>query len=132
MADSIEDKGRLKERLDEDRRKMASEVGELKKDYSPLNCLKASVETNPLYWVVGALLLGFLISRLPARRKIIYIPQDSAEAMRATKHSTAKVITNRSQILRKVWTLIKPVITAYVAGEIYKHTRTRPPDVTPA
>jgi hypothetical protein len=41
MADSVEDKGRLKEPLDEDRRKMASEVGELTKDYNPLNCLKA-------------------------------------------------------------------------------------------
>ena len=48
MANSVEDKGRLKERLDEDRRKMASEVGELKKNYSPSNCLKASIETNPL------------------------------------------------------------------------------------
>ena len=131
MAESIEDKGGLKERLDEDRREMAIEVEELKKDYNPLNRLKESIEKSPWYWLAGALLVGFLLSRFSARRQIIYIMRDSAQTIRASKDRNARAKGNRSQTVRQVWALIKPILTAYVGREIYQRTRTRP-DVTPA
>jgi hypothetical protein len=131
MAESIQDKGGLKERLDEDRRKMAIEVEELKKDYNPLNRLKESIEKSPWYWLAGALLLGFLLSHFSARGQIIYITRDSAQTIRASKDRNARAKRNRSQTVRQVWALIKPILTAYVGREIYQRTRTRP-DVTPA
>jgi hypothetical protein len=131
MAESIADKGRLKERLDEDRRQMAIEVEELKKDYNPLNRLKESIEKSPWYWLVGALLVGFLLSRFSARRQIIYITRDSAQTTRPSKYRNARAKKNRSQTVRQVWALIKPIVTAYVSREVYQRTRTKP-DVTPA
>jgi hypothetical protein len=131
MAESIEDKGRLKERLDEDRREMAIDVEELKKEYNPLNRLRESIEKSPWYWLTGALLAGFLLSRFSARRQIVYITGDSAQTIRASKYRNARAKRNRSQTVRQVWALIKPIITAYVGREIYKRARTRP-DVTAA
>jgi hypothetical protein len=131
MGESIEDKGRLKERLDEDRREMAIEVEELKKEYNPLNRLKESIEKSPWYWLAGTLLVGFLLSRFSARRQIVYITRDSAQTIRASKDRNARAKRDRSKTVRQVWALIKPIITAYVGREIYQRTRTRP-DVTPA
>src|SRR5258708_28331160 len=73
MADSVEDKGSLTERLEEDRQKMAVQVSELKKDYNVADRLRASVRKYPWTWITGAVLTGFLFSRLPARRKEVYL-----------------------------------------------------------
>lgn len=48
MADSVEDKGLLTERLEEDRRRMAIQVSALMKDYEVANRLRASVQKYPL------------------------------------------------------------------------------------
>ncbi len=69
MVDPVEDKGSLTERLEEDRQKMAVQVSELKKDYNVPRRLRASVQKYPWLWIMGAVLTGFLLSRLPARRK---------------------------------------------------------------
>ena len=47
MADPVEDKNSLTDRLEEDRRKMAIQVGELKQDYNVSNRLRASIQKYP-------------------------------------------------------------------------------------
>ena len=69
MADPIEDKYSLRERLEEDRRKMAIQVRELKQDYNVSNRLRASIQRYPWPWLAGSLLTGYLLSRLPERQK---------------------------------------------------------------
>jgi siroheme synthase (precorrin-2 oxidase/ferrochelatase) len=76
MADPIEDKGFLTERLEEDRQRMAIQVSQLKKEYNLANRLRASIQKYPQPWIMGALLTGFILSRLPARRKEVYLWSD--------------------------------------------------------
>ena len=76
MAEPVEDKNFVAERLDQDRQKMAMQVGELKEQYNPVRRLKTSVQRDPWPRMIGAVLTGFLLSRLPARRKEVYLSAD--------------------------------------------------------
>ena len=73
MADSVEDKGSLTERLEEDRQKMAVQVSELKKDYNVADRLRASVRKYPWTWITGAVLTGFLFSRARASERSLSV-----------------------------------------------------------
>ena len=122
MAESTEDKSSLSDRLEEDRLKMAAEVGGLKNDYNLSNRLRQSVKKDPWYWVSGALLIGFLLSRLPARRKKVYIRGDLSETKNSRTYSPPEKKRPGSTI-SKLWSLIKPIITAYIGREIYKRAK---------
>jgi hypothetical protein len=80
MADPVQDKDFLAKRLEEDRQKMAVEVSEMKQDYNISHRLRASIQQFPGPWIIGALLTGFLLSRLPARRKEVYLWSDASPA----------------------------------------------------
>jgi hypothetical protein len=73
MAEPVEDKGLLSQKLEEDRQKMGVQAAELKEEYDVLHRIHAAVQKNPLPWVMAALLIGFLLSRLPpAAKKFLF------------------------------------------------------------
>jgi hypothetical protein len=120
MADAIEDKNSLIDRLEEDRRKMAIQVGELKQDYNVSNRLRASIQKYPWPWLAGSLLTGYLLSHLPERRKVIYSspdPRQRAPSNQAYPESPGK--KNRLRATNKIWSLVKPIISAYIGRELY-------------
>jgi hypothetical protein len=122
MADPIKDKDSLTERLEEDRQKMALQVSEIKKDYNVPNRLKASIQKNPSAWAIGALMTGFLISRIPARRKKIYVWPESSR--RKPLQEIPPAVPKRAESrTSKLWSIVKPVISAYIGGEIYKRVK---------
>jgi hypothetical protein len=81
MAESVEDKSFLGEKLEEDRQKMAVQVAELKEDYNVVRRIRESVQKNPWPWIIAALLIGFLLSRLPARRKEVLLWTEPLQRM---------------------------------------------------
>ena len=120
MADPIEDKNSLTERLEEDRRKIAIQGRELKQDYNIFNRLRASIQRFPGPWLAGSLLTGYLLSRLPARRKIIYLSPDLRQRTRSNQAYPAPPgEKNRLRSADKVWSLVKPIITAHIGRELY-------------
>jgi hypothetical protein len=130
MADSVEDKGFLAERLEKDRQRMAIQVSELKKDYNVANRMRASVRRYPWPWVMGAVLTGFLFSRLPARRKEVYLRSDSFQRRPVREVHPPPVENNGSRAAQKIWFMVKPIISAYVGRQIY--SRVRRPSKGPA
>ena len=130
MADPIEDKGFLTERLEQDRQRMAIQVSELKKDYNVANQMRASVRRYPWPWVMGAVLTGFLFSRLPARRKEVYLRSDSFQRRPVREVHPPPVENNGSRAAQKIWFMVKPIISAYVGRQIY--SRVRRPSKGPA
>jgi hypothetical protein len=124
MAKSSEDKSALTQRLEKDRLGMAVEVDELKKSYNLSSRLRDLVRKEPWYWIAGSLLIGFLLSRLPARHEKIYFQADSSGTKEVRNLSPKEAKKGRSQIGRSVWSLVKPIITAYVGREVYKRART--------
>jgi hypothetical protein len=130
MADSVKDKGFLAERLEKDRQRMAIQVSELKKGYNVANRMRASVRRCPWPWVMSAVLTGFLFSRLPARRKEVYLRSDSFQRRPLREVHPPPVEKNGSRAAQKIWFMVKPIISAYVGRQIY--SRVKRPSKGPA
>ena len=125
MAGSVEDKGSLTDRLDDDRQKMALQVSELKEDYNVPHRLRGSVQKYPWSWIMGAVLVGFLFSRLPARRKEVYLWADPLQGRPSLEVHPPLAEKDESRATNKIWSLIKPLISAYVSREVYKRAKGR-------
>jgi hypothetical protein len=120
MADPIEDKNSLRDRLEEDRLKMAIEVRELKQDYNVSNRLRASIQKYPWPWLAGSLLTGYLLSHLPERRKVIYSSPDPHQRTPSNQaYPAPRGQKNRLRATNKIWSLMKPIISAYIGRELY-------------
>jgi len=57
MAEPVEDKGVLGRKLEEDRKNMAVQAGELKDDYNPTRKVAVSIRKDPLAWIIAATLV---------------------------------------------------------------------------
>jgi hypothetical protein len=118
MAESAEDKNHVAERLDQDREQLAIEVDRLKRQYDFPSHLRGSIQRDPLPWVIGATMTGFLLSLLPARRKKIYLAPDSDRSRPTRKQSTP--VSDQHPVGQKLWNLAKPLISTYIGQQIYK------------
>jgi hypothetical protein len=123
MADPVENKDSLTERLEEDREKMAIQVSELKEDYNLPHRWRLSVQKFPWPWIIGAVLTGFLLSRLPARRKEVYLwsePFQRGPLREAPPPTSEK---DGAGAKSKVWSIVKPIISTYIGRELYRRLR---------
>jgi hypothetical protein len=126
MADTSEDKDSITARLEENRQKMAVQVHELKEDYNVQRRLENSVRDHPWSWVGGAALTGFLLSRIPARKKEVYLQPDPygtrpPKEVRAPDQNQER----GASPMAKVWSVARPIIAAYVSRELYQRVRRR-------
>jgi hypothetical protein len=120
MADPVEDKDSLAKRLEEDREKMAIEVSELKEDYNVPHRWRVSVQRFPWPWIIGAVLTGFLLSRLPPRRKEVYLWSDPLQRGPLWEVQPPSSEKDGARAKSKVWSFVKPVISAFVDRELYR------------
>jgi hypothetical protein len=118
MAEPVEDKDAVTGRLDQDREQLALEAGRLKRQYDVPGKLTASIQRDPVPWVIGATMTGFLLSLLPARPKKIYLARDSDRPRPARKQSTP--VSGQHPVGQKLWKLAKPLISTYIGQQIYK------------
>jgi len=123
MADPIKDKESLTEQLEEDRRTMAIQAGAFKRDYGVVNKIKSAVEKNPWLLVISAGLVGFLLSRLPARRKEVYLWFDHSQAEHPVKLTPVVPPGIESSPGHKVWLFVKPLVGAFFVKNFYKYFR---------
>jgi hypothetical protein len=94
MADPREDKGFLTANLEEDRRKMALEISAWKERFNIGRRFKAAVRENPWAWSIAAMMTGFVISLLPARKKEVYVWADPLERRSMWKTSVRRQETS--------------------------------------
>jgi hypothetical protein len=123
MAEPVEDKDFLAGRLEQDRQKMAVQVSELKEDYNIPRRLRSSVRTYPWSWVVSAALIGFLLSRLPARRKEVYLSPDPVRSKPLREVRAPASNKDQPRAISKLWPLAKGIISTYIGRELYKRVR---------
>jgi hypothetical protein len=120
MADPEEDKSSLAARLEEDRRGMAEQVSDLKNDYNIPRLLNASIRQYPWTWVAGAALVGWLLSRLPARRKEVYLWKRDLVDKNPREVRVVSEPGKKSAIGQGVWSFTQPILSTYLARELHK------------
>jgi hypothetical protein len=118
MVNPLEDKSALVDGLQNDRRKMALQVSELKEKYNVLHWLRSSIQKDPWPWLIATILGGFLISRLASRKKKIYVLADSPHRKSLEQPTRPKKAHRKS--VDKLWSLAKPLVCTYIGGEIYR------------
>jgi len=123
MADPLENKDSLAERLDGDRQQMAIRVSDLKREYNVADRLKESVQKNPWEYIIGGVLIGFLLSHLPARRKEVYVWENQRSRRMPKDELSTRLDKENSGKINKLWSLAKPIISAYIGRELYKRLR---------
>lgn len=74
-------------------------------------------------WMIGAVLTGFLISRRPPRRKVVYVLADSPRRKSPKEREPARPTNDHRQLMEKLWSLLKPIICTYIGREIYRRFR---------
>jgi hypothetical protein len=116
MAEPVEDKGLLSQKLEEDRQKMGVQAAELKEEYDVLHRIHAAVQKNPLPWVMAALLIGFLLSRLPPRRKEVFVWKEPSQRTRSRKVPLSSIGSDSDEFLemKQLLSLTKWAIAAYI------------------
>ncbi|MBV8216032.1 MAG: hypothetical protein JOZ08_22675 [Verrucomicrobia bacterium] len=134
MAEPVENKGDLTDKLEADRQKMATQVIQLQQSYNVLRWFRSSAQRYPWRWILGAVMTGFLLSRLPRREKRVYVyapaDDDSYRDGAAVEGKRKREPTpeergfsdrqkRRGRVALKLWSVIKPILTTYLAREIY-------------
>lgn len=120
MAHPSEGKESLTEQLEKDRQKMAVQVSELKSGYNIGSRIKATVKQYPWLTVTSAILTGFLLSRLPARRKEVYLCSEPLQREDPAKLNPIVTQTSENRSIHKVWLFLKPLVSAYFVKKFYK------------
>ena len=117
MAEPVEDKGVLGRKLEEDRKKMAVQAGELKDDYNPVRKVAISIRKDPLAWIIATALVGVLLARLLGRPKEILLSTESVDRTRAQELPRLPTDEDESSETKKLLSLAKWALGAYLIRE---------------
>ena len=74
--------------------------------------LLESIRSHPWKWTSLAAGFGWLLSRLPARKKKIYIYSSSPEQVKSSRHGPI------SKLWKGAWAVSKPLIATYLAKQL--------------
>jgi hypothetical protein len=121
MAEPIEDKTFLAERLEEDRHRLELLARETKEYYNVVAHFRESVKKHSWSWMSGALLAGYVLSLLLARHRKTSAPTGQ-EIQPERKLDLGKAC---ARITNEIWSLARPIIGAYIGREFHKRTTRR-------
>lgn len=112
MADHAR-KAELIAQLDRARSRIAVNAGALRTDLDPLAKVKASYRRNGVAWLGGAALLGLVLAKLPARKKIVTVDPKGRKVNDSQKNAaTAGLLLGALKI---AFDLSKPWLVDWVA-----------------
>jgi hypothetical protein len=123
MAEPIENKHSLIDRLEKDRQRMAVRVCELKREYNVADQLRALVRTHPWIWFTVSASIGFLLSRLPTRTKKVYLRAHPLQRRPSFEVRPVRPDKDDARIVDKFWSLAKPIISTYIGRELYRRIK---------
>jgi hypothetical protein len=101
----------LSEELANSRTHLRDRLLLLRRDLDVGRHVVRSTENHPFEWITVAFLVGWLLSRLPARKQKIYYSQDREQ-------DTVRSNKKKNKLWRMVWNASKPVIAAYLAKKL--------------
>src|SRR3974377_2230069 len=112
MADPQNEKERITAKLAGVRTALSDQSLLVRRNLDVGRQMSDSVRRCAWGWISIACIFGWLLSRLPARKKKIYI--DTSDP----KKAKSRGIGLSGHIWKAAWSLARPVITAYLTGRI--------------
>jgi hypothetical protein len=79
--------------------------------------LLESIKNHPWEWASGAALAGWLLSRMPTRKKSIYLDSSSEKPVKPRDRGPF------GKLGREIWQFSKPMIAAYLAKVLTEHAK---------
>jgi hypothetical protein len=112
MADSQDDRKRITEELARKRVELSDQSLLLRRNLDVGRRMSDSLRKHSWGWMSLAAIFGWLLSRLPARKRKIYIHSANSEKREKRSHG---LLLN---IWKGAWSIAQPLITAYLTKKI--------------
>jgi hypothetical protein len=109
MAQAHHKKQQITDALADVRIQVQNEVSHLRRTLVMKQHFLGSIKNHPWEWASSAAIIGWLLSRVPARKKRIYIDRSSQKPIKARNAGP------EGKLWRGIWKLFKPIIAAYLA-----------------
>jgi hypothetical protein len=117
MAETHHKKQQITAALTEVRIQVQNEVAHLRRTLDMKKHLLESIKNHSWEWAGCAAIFGWLLSRLPARKKRIYIHSSSQKPLKSRADGPL------GKLWREVWKISKPLIAAYVAKLVWEQAK---------
>ena len=117
MVETGRTEQRLREELADTRAHLRDRLLLLRRDLDIGRHVVRSTEDHPFEWITIAFMVGWLLSRLPARKQKIYYSLHQEQG----KFPSNK---KKNKLWKLVWNASKPVIAAYLAKKLAQKVKT--------
>lgn len=109
MAEAHHKKQQITAALTEVRIQVQNEASHLRRTLDMKQQFLGSIKNHPWEWASCAAIFGWLLSRIPARKKRIYIHSSNQKPIKVNNAGPL------GKLWRGFWKLSKPIIAAYLA-----------------
>ncbi|HEX4085679.1 MAG TPA: hypothetical protein VHY22_12255 [Chthoniobacteraceae bacterium] len=113
-------KSELAAELERARARIAHNAGLLRHDLDVGTHLKQSFHQNKAAYIGGATFLGLLLSKLPARKKKIYVERKSDKAVRQAEKAGLWLV-----ILQFLFKTFRPMLLSFATRGVTEFVKTR-------
>jgi hypothetical protein len=117
MADPQDERKRIAEELARRRVSLADQTLLLRRNLDVGQHMSNSLRKHSWGWISIAAIFGWILSRLPARKKKIYIHAPNSE--KRPRNSNGLI----THIWTGIWSIARPVLTAYLTMKIRDKAR---------
>ncbi len=115
MADEFLKQSLIAE-LDRSRGDVSAQTVHLKEDLAFGKKIRRGVSRSPAVWIGGAVLVGVILSRLPARQKKVKVKVGSRDSEETAKAGLAAVVLLPT--LKFLFSTFQPALMAWVRGQM--------------
>jgi hypothetical protein len=112
MVDSQDERKRIVAEIARRRAELSDQALLLRRDLDIGRRMSESLRKHSWGWMSVAAIFGWILSRLPARKKKIYVQAANSEKWRGPKEGPMV------QIWKGLWSIAKPFVVAYVTKQI--------------
>src|ERR1700681_3358810 len=117
MVEALQKKQQIMAALTGLRIHVQNEVAHLRRSLDMKKHILESIKNHPWEWASCAAIVGWLLSRIPARKKKIYIDNSSQKPVKRRDKGPL------GKLWREVWQFSKPMIAAYLAKVLAEHAK---------
>ena len=114
MADAKEQKQRLANELVDLRARVTNQTHLVQRQLDVRQHLSQSLRRHSVAWVSSAAVVGWLLSRLPARKKKVYVQAKTNEHVAKASSSNGLLLA----VGKGAWSVAKPLLMAYLTHKL--------------